>query len=523
MFGKIICAIGFFFVFVVSAIIFFIKEKEEPETKENDDILTRLTKEASVMLSSVLKNAGSITENSDTEVCTAIESALRECSSGNEGARDIVKSVIYDWLVNKKNISDAILEEIFEDEKNIRIRFEAVLFMSEKECAGTGFKKLWESRFKDVALCVGELDKCYINDAYVNVRNKITKDDGCRILASVLYADSVGLGTIDLLMWQKKCIEEIQIGMSGVVNGNARNKIMGSIYGENEDEKKYSYESVYIMISGIPIRMDFLAMKNEDELIRIVRNLIKNVGAGELTRKSPRIVCETKDGRRITVTRPPFSDSWAALIRKFDTVSVTTLDMLTDDEILKKLIRKLINTRKSIAITGETASGKTTWLRALLIENGKNQSIRVIESESFELNLREYLPESNVLTLRMSDNDKASGVLGFSKKTTGQVFVVGEVNTPDMAVMLTDMAHTAECIFFTAHYTETVDMVSDFTNALLNYGGYSDEKSARREAISALGIDIHLRRKNGKRYIERISEVMSDGNIRCIFGIPKEA
>ncbi|MBQ7637106.1 MAG: hypothetical protein IJS80_07330, partial [Lachnospiraceae bacterium] len=151
------------------------------------------------------------------------------------------------------------------------------------------------------------------------------------------------------------------------------------------------------------------------------------------------------------------------------------------------------------------------------IEIGKEKSIRVIEAESFELNIRDYLPKANTLTLRVSDKDPADRVLGFSKKTTGQVFAVGEVNTPDMAVTLTDIAKTAETILFTAHYKETSDMLRDFTNARLNAGGYSDERLAKSEAVNALGIDIHMRRKGGLRCIERISEVQDDGGIKCLW------
>ena len=521
MLGNVMFMTGFVGFFMMFGALFFRKETKEETAETDENHLESLIKETLVMLNDISKNAPVKGKTSDTEVHTAVEQAIRTCSDGQKGARDVVKSVIYEWLINEKKPDYDFLNEIFESPENTRIRFEAILFLAEKDSEGTGFKKLWDSRFKDIALCVGELNGSYIDDAYSGVCKSISYNDRLMILTNVLYADSVGLGTIDSVMWQKKCVEEIQIGMSGAVKENYDYK-NACLLDTEKNNKKYSYESVHVMISGNPIKMDFLGMKNEDELIRITRNLIKNAGAGELTRKNPRIVCETPDGRRITVTRPPFSDSWAALIRKFDTVSVTTVDMLTDDVKLKSLIRELISTRKSIAITGETASGKTTWLRALLLESGKDKSIRVIESESFELNLREYLPHANVLTLRVSDNDKASGVLGFSKKTTGQVFAVGEVNTPDMAVTLVDISHTAERIFFTAHYTDTRDMVSDFTGALLNFGGYSDERLAKEEATAALGVDIHLRRKDGRRYVERISEVMSDGSIRCLYGIQKK-
>jgi Flp pilus assembly CpaF family ATPase len=445
----------------------------------------------------------------------AVAHALRNCCSGLKGPRDAINTVVYRWLTEVKCPTEEEIDRIFTEAGNTWGRFECAIFMADKTGDG-GFGKLWESRFKDVALCCGEISGTYVNDAYYCTCGFMSYGDKLKVLSKMLYAGATGFGKVDSLMWERGCIEEIQIGMSGCTKENY--DFRESLKRRDADDKKnYSRDSIHVMISGIPIRLSFLSFDSDDEMIRILRNLIKNTGAGELTRRTPRIVADTPDGRRVTVSRPPFTDSWAGLVRKFDTVPKSSLDELIDDEELKNLVNEIIRTRKSIAVTGETASGKTTLLRALLLEIGRERSIRVIEAESFELNIREYLPDANTLTLRVTDSDSADRVLGFSKKTTGQVFAVGEVNTPEMAVVLTDVAKTAETILFTAHYKNTADMVRDFTNARLNAGGYSDERLAKSEAVNALGVDIHMRRKGGKRCIERISEVQDDGRIKCLW------
>ncbi len=459
------------------------------------------------------------TEKNAVRTEESVAEALGTCCSGLKGPRNVVNAVVYKWLSEVKQPAEQEVNSIFNNADNQWGRFELALYGADRTGEGRGFEKLWESRFKDVALCTGELSGEYIEDAYANICGNLTYTDKLKVLASMVYAGAMGFGKVDSLMWQKGCIEEIQLGMSGCTKDNYdyREYLKGN---DAEEKKNFSRDSIHVMVAGVPVRLGFLSFDSDDEMIRVLRNLIKNTGAGELTKRTPRIVADTPDGRRVTVTRPPFSDSWAGLVRKFDTVPRTSLDQLVEDEKLKELLYDIIHTRKSIGITGETASGKTTLLRALLIEIGKERSIRVIEAESFELNIRDFLPDANTLTLRVSDTDPADRVLGFSKKTTGQVFAVGEVNTPEMAVTLTDIAKTAETILFTAHYKDTSDMVTDFTNARLNAGGYSDERLARSEAISALGIDIHMRRKGGLRCIERISEVQHDGNIKCLWPLP---
>jgi pilus assembly protein CpaF len=522
MTGEVLQLVFLLLLIPLAGYMLFKERKEKKDETMRCVTFSRLVKEGAELLNDYGLRKQNFGGNSALNVQKTEESvaeALGNCCSGLKGPRDVIKSVILAWLTEVKKPTDEELDRIFNESGNLWGRFECILYEAGKNDRERGFEKLWESRFKDVSVCCGELSGNYVEDAYACLCRNMDREDRLKVLATMIYAMTVGFGEVDSLMWQKGCIEEIQLGMSGCIKDNYDYREMLEEK-KNVESKSFSRDSVHILVSGIPVRLLFLSFGSDDELIRVLRNLIKNTGAGELTRRTPRIVADTPDGRRVTVTRPPFSDSWAGLIRKFDTVPRISLDELVEDEELRDLLIRILHTRKSIAVTGETASGKTTLLRALLIEIGKEKSIRVIEAESFELNIRDYLPKANTLTLRVSDKDPADRVLGFSKKTTGQVFAVGEVNTPDMAVTLTDIAKTAETILFTAHYKETSDMVRDFTNARLNAGGYSDERLARSEAVNALGIDIHMRRKGGLRCIERISEVQDDGGIKCLWPLP---
>jgi len=224
------------------------------------------------------------------------------------------------------------------------------------------------------------------------------------------------------------------------------------------------------------------------------------------------MVVDTRDGRRIAVSRPPMTDAWIGLIRKFDTVQEVVLDKLYEEcpGILPELLRQLVRSGRNIAITGEMASGKTTLFRACLAETKKDKNIRVIEADSFELNVRGFLPTANSVTMRVTEQTPAKEVLAFARKTTGQIFAIGEINSAAVAGMTMDLSKIASQLFFSAHYLSTEHMISDFVNAKLCDGGYADESLAEAEVVRCLGFDIHLRTKHGKRNVQYINEVIPE-------------
>ena len=179
-----------------------------------------------------------------------------------------------------------------------------------------------------------------------------------------------------------------------------------------------------------------------------------------------------------------------------------------EQDILPAILRQLVRSGRNIAITGEMASGKTTLFRACLAEVKPDRNIRVIEAESFELNVRGFLPKANSVTMRVTENTPAEEILAFARKTTGQVFAIGEINSAAMAAMAMDLSKIASQILFSAHYITTEHMIADFVNAKLGVGGYSEELLAEADVVRCLGFDVHLRAKHGRRYVQYINEVL---------------
>lgn len=448
----------------------------------------------------------------------AISSSIRTCCSGNYGAKETVKELIGSYLVDKLQLRAEDVRRLvpFHQPKQMTPwqQLETLMYHLDKKEENRGFLQLCElcgwgaskERTAEAGYVVSEED---VWNAYERLNPKLSIADEFGILSQLLFASTVGLGVIDTLNQQKGYIEEIQLGMNGRPEQqyDYREELYGKGRGEN-----FSRDGVHIMARGCTIWLKFLSFETEAELQRVLRNLVKESQGGELTKNRPMLVVDTVDGRRISVSRPPLTDAWVGLIRKFDTVQSVSLEQLTcgqsEKDVLLGLLRQLVRSGRNIAITGEMASGKTTLFRACLAETRRDKNIRVIEADSFELNVRGFLPKANSMTMRVTEKTPAEEVLAFARKTTGQIFAIGEINSAAVAAMAMDLSKIASQLLFSAHYVTTEHMIADFVNAKLCVGGYSEEVLAELDVVRCLGFDIHLRARQGKRYVQYINEVL---------------
>lgn len=460
-------------------------------------------------------------QQSQEEQRRMFSQCIRSCCSGNEGSRAVVQEIIRTYLLGEAELDACrIMYAVpFDEPEHMSARemMEAMIYLFDTKQPEEGFRLLcktygWCLPKKNTSELFFAVTEEEVRHTWYNLQPELSYLDCLNILVRLLFADTVGLGVIDTLNRQKGWIEEIQLGMNGLTE---QAYSYHTELGKKENRRSCSKDSVHILVQGCTVWLRFLSFGSEEEMERVLRNLTKDSGVGELTRNQPMAVVDTVDGRRVTVSRPPMTDSWVGLIRKFDTVGEVRLEKLYKEHpqgrMIAGLLRQLVRGGSNIAITGEMASGKTTLFRACLSEIRSDLNIRIIESESFELNVRQFLPQSNSLTMRVTRYTSAEEVLSFARKTTGQVFGIGEINSPILADMAMNLSKIATQLFFSAHYLSTEDMVADFTNVRLGIGGYTEETLAEQEAVRMLGFDVHLWTREGKRCIQYIHEIVPLG------------
>jgi pilus assembly protein CpaF len=173
------------------------------------------------------------------------------------------------------------------------------------------------------------------------------------------------------------------------------------------------------------------------------------------------------------------------------------------------LIKYLAKGARITSITGSQGSGKTTLLMAMVGEIYGTLTLRVQEM-AFELHLRKLYPYRNILTFKETNNISGQKGLDIQKKTDGSVNILGEVATDEVAAWMIQMAQVASLFTLFTHHAKTVkDLVLSIRNSLLKCNVFRNESVAEEQVVNVLNFDIHLNRDySGKRYIERISEII---------------
>lgn len=506
------------------------KGKEEEATLEH---LTEYVKQALHELShSQLADAGLHEEEYKRKINQRAEMrrALKDCISGSLNDKHYVKKLITDLLIHsyrltEKNINEAIPFDR-QDDLSVQDQFEIIFYIYQQQFGVEALSKLIDTY--DLA----ELRRKSESDSsgyYEITANDIEYIFGCEyrelhfldkinIIVQRVYQHYKGFSVVDDLRDQQ--IDGVSAGVSGVL-GHEMNRIPEMPFHIYQDEKDddiaaevgRSTESVWIFFRGKTIHLSFLSFGSERELKRVCQNIYKYNHPGQLSESKGYKVNEMKDGSRVVVVRPPFSESWAFFVRKFDLPSATLPKLITgtNSDVVIELIRYLMKGCRITSITGAQGSGKTTLLMAMIEHIYPYHTLRVQEM-AFELHLRKLYSKRNILSFRETDHISGQQGLDLQKKTDGTVNILGEVASDEVAAWMIQMSQVASLFTVFTHHAKTFpDLIFSLRNSLLKVGMFRHEHIAEEQVASVLNFDIHLKKDaDGGRYIERITECVPD-------------
>ena len=450
-----------------------------------------------------------------------LKKALKGCTYGDVNDKKYVKELIYDLLaqeygVDETNISKAIAFDV-PSLLTAQDKFDILIYVFKKEF---GYEALTEL-IKKYNLAVlkyveGETKPSYviteqeINDIYEQEKIVLSFSDKLSIIVQRIYQHYKGYSSIDEV--RDMNIDGVSGGVSGLpesflsqvaqTDGDYLNQVA-------EHKVPRACDSIWIFFQGKSIRLAFLSFGTEAELKRVCQNIYKYNNPGQLSDTNGYKINEMKDGSRVVVVRPSFSETWAFFVRKFD-VKRATLEQLVRDpgkEDAIELLKFLVKGARITAITGEQGSGKTTLLMGMIENIYETMNIRVQET-AFELHLRKIYPTRNILTFRETDTISGQEGLDVQKKTDGSVNIIGEVATDPVASWMIQAAQVASKFTLFTHHAKTFpNLVTALRNSMLRTGVFTDEKTAEEQVVQVLNFDIHqVKDFRGKRYIERITE-----------------
>ena len=450
-----------------------------------------------------------------------LKKALKGCTYGDVNDKKYVKELIYDILskeygVDETNISKSIPFDI-PSLLTPQDKFDIIIYMYKKEFGYEALTELIKKYELDTLKYVaGDAKPCYvitedeINDIFEREGFVLTFSDKLNIVVQRIYQHYKGYSSIDEV--RDMNIDGVSGGVSGLpesflsqvaqTDGDYLNEVM-------EHKVPRACDSIWIFFQGKSIRLAFLSFGSEAELKRVCQNIYKYNNPGQLSDTNGYKINEMKDGSRVVVVRPSFSETWAFFVRKFDVKRATLEQLITipgkDDAIA--LLKYLVKGARIISLTGEQGCGKTTMLMGMIENIYETMNIRVQET-AFELHLRKIYQTRNILTFRETDTISGQEGLDVQKKTDGSVNIIGEVATDPVASWMIQSAQVASKFTLFTHHAKTFpNLVTALRNSMLRTGVFKNEKTAEEQVVQVLNFDIHLKKDfRGKRYVERITE-----------------
>ncbi|WP_217557760.1 ATPase, T2SS/T4P/T4SS family [Paenibacillus sp. GbtcB18] len=453
-----------------------------------------------------------------------LKRALKGCGHGDLKDKRYVKSVMTDLLTGVNGLGETTIHHSLPFHKPEQLtaqdRFDILLHLYRKKYGYDGLHELIRKHKLDAVKHVIEDGRTpsYIVTAeeIAHVFRKeaglLSFQDKLEIVVQRIYQHYKGFGVIDTIREMR--IDGVSGGVSGALPDNTGHR--GSPLAEREAEGNHRHkkestanDSVWIFYRGKPIHFSFLSFGSSEELRRVCQNIYKYNYPGQLSETNGYKVNDMKDGSRVVVVRPPFSESWAFFVRKFDLPNAM-LDQLVQGGnagLAVELIRHLVKGCRITAVTGAQGSGKTTLLMAMVQSISATLTLRVQEM-AYELHLRNLYPQRNILSFRETDHITGQQGLDVQKKTDGAVHILGEVATDTVAAWMIQMAQVASLFTLFTHHAKTfASLIDSLRNSLLKTGMFQDEVMAEKQVIRVIHFDIHLRKSaDGTRFIERITE-----------------
>ena len=450
-----------------------------------------------------------------------LKKALKGCTYGDVNDKKYVKELIYDILskeygVDETNISKSIPFDI-PSLLTPQDKFDIIIYMYKKEFGYEALTELIKKyNLATLKYVAGDAKPCYviteeeINDIYEKEGLVLTFSDKLNVVVQRIYQHYKGYSSIDEV--RDMNIDGVSGGVSGLpesflsqvaqTDGDYLNEVM-------EHKVPRACDSIWIFFQGKSIRLAFLSFGSEAELKRVCQNIYKYNNPGQLSDTNGYKINEMKDGSRVVVVRPSFSETWAFFVRKFDVKRATLEQLITipgkEDAI--SLLKYLVKGARIISLTGEQGCGKTTMLMGMIENIYETMNIRVQET-AFELHLRKIYPTRNILTFRETETISGQEGLDVQKKTDGSVNIIGEVATDPVASWMIQAAQVASKFTLFTHHAKTFpDLVTALRNSMLRAGVFKDERTAEEQVVQVLNFDIHLVKDfRGRRYIERVTE-----------------
>ncbi len=252
---------------------------------------------------------------------------------------------------------------------------------------------------------------------------------------------------------------------------------------------------------------------NRETLENLIQNIVTKVNRS-VNETSPIVDARLQDGSRIAVVLPPVALQGPIMtIRKFPDNPLTMEDLTSENSLTQEaatFLKRLVQSKYNIFISGGTSSGKTTFLNILTNYIPSDERIITIE-DSAELQIKN---KENLIRLeaRMDAGMGCEIAIRDLIKTALRLrpdrIIVGEVRGKEALDMLQAMNTGHDGSLSTGHANSAKDALKRLEVMAIEAGDIP-LLSIKQQIASAIEVVVQLcRMEDGKRRVLEISELL---------------
>lgn len=222
----------------------------------------------------------------------------REFMYGYRFQYEEVQQLIYEILFLEQEMQVEEIEQFFipfgqSGYLSIRRKFELILFVLEKEIQGGAMFFLEEMGYQEM-MTEEWIEALYLEWSLED-RLILSPEERKEFFVQTL-ADQFCFGVVEVLA---------RVARDGILLG----ELCPPLFKDEPIDRRAA-----VCSNGMIIRIPFLGVEEQEELIRIVKGIIAKENKGELTAINPIWECVKEDGTCITAVRPPASKNWGIRI-----------------------------------------------------------------------------------------------------------------------------------------------------------------------------------------------------------------
>ena len=248
---------------------------------------------------------------------------------------------------------------------------------------------------------------------------------------------------------------------------------------------------------------------DEQALQNVINRILQPVGRA-VNLSTPKVDARLEDGSRICATIPPISPKGATLtIRKFNNsmmVDSKYLELGSLSEPMLEFLKKCVQGKTSIFVSGGTGTGKTTFLNMLSAYIPENELLITIE-DTLELQLKQKnvrSMETREITSSTMESIDMAALVKSSLRMRPDRIIVGETRDGAVVSHLYAMSTGHEGYMTTGHpnYHDNLHRPRSPTMMEMDKGSSFSERAKSLMIAEALQLIVQLRRlPDGKRIV----------------------